>query len=243
MSTTMHAFVMGVSLAINSEGLQNVLTWKPEAESNLFNERRTDGSSSTTSTVAGLIVPTTFVARTFDLALLDARSGRAAAFILAKLVTILIFGFFSDSCRCSALHLDSGCLLFSLLQTCDLTQLDQSPIRPQDSAPNRSGPALTNGACSKSPRFLSFPRQVGGLDCSRDEKESFEGHPQLAKAALTEDECVEFKHFVADGDGQCRRCGGFRKSVWFKSEKRANQSDRRFGQCFDRFELRFDRWE
>jgi hypothetical protein len=71
-----------------------VVTRKPEAESSLFNERRTDGSSSTTSTVAGLIVPTTLVSRTFDLALLDARSGRAAASFRAKLVTILMFRFY-----------------------------------------------------------------------------------------------------------------------------------------------------
>lgn len=65
-------------------------------------------------------------------------------------------------------------------------------------------PALTSGACSKAPRFLSGRRPVGGFDCSGDEKKLFEGHSQLAKAALTEDECVEFKHFVADGDGQRR---------------------------------------
>jgi hypothetical protein len=91
MSTTMHAFDFGVSLASNSDGLPNVVTRKPEAESSLFKERRTDGSSSTTSTVAGLIVPTSFVSLTFDLALLDGRSSRAAASFLAKLVTILMF--------------------------------------------------------------------------------------------------------------------------------------------------------
>ena len=94
MSTTMHAFVLGVSLASNSDGLPKVVTRNPEAESSLFNERRTDGSSSTTSTVAGLIVPTTFVSRTLDLALLDGRSSRRATSFLAKLVTILIVRFY-----------------------------------------------------------------------------------------------------------------------------------------------------
>ncbi len=65
-------------------------------------------------------------------------------------------------------------------------------------------PAFTSGTCSKAARFLSGRRQVGGFDCSCDEKKLFEDHPQFAKAALTEDECVEFKHFVADGDGQRR---------------------------------------
>jgi hypothetical protein len=34
-----------------------------------------------------------------------------------------------------------------------------------------------------------------------------EGHLQLAKAALTENKRVKFKHFVADGRGQRGPCG------------------------------------
>jgi hypothetical protein len=37
------------------------LTVKPEAEISLFNDLRTDGSSSTTSTVPGRLVPTIFL--------------------------------------------------------------------------------------------------------------------------------------------------------------------------------------
>src|SRR5271170_8285995 len=90
MSTTMHAFVLGVSLASNSDGLPKVVTRNPEAESSLFSERRTDGSSSTTSTVAGLIVPTILVSPTFDLELFGGRSSRPAGSFFAEFDTILI---------------------------------------------------------------------------------------------------------------------------------------------------------
>jgi hypothetical protein len=136
MSTNMHAFVLGVSLASNSDGRPKVVTRKPEAESSLFNERRTDGSSSTTNTVAGLIVPTTFVSRTFDLALLDARSGRAEAAFLAKLVTILIFSFISDSCRCSAHHWGGGCLLLFCYKRVTLRYWTKVQYAGPDSRPN-----------------------------------------------------------------------------------------------------------
>jgi hypothetical protein len=69
--------------------LANILTAKPEAEISLFNERRTDGSSPTTSTVAGLAVPTTFPSWALDLAFLDGWLDRPATFF-AKLPTILM---------------------------------------------------------------------------------------------------------------------------------------------------------
>jgi hypothetical protein len=54
MSTTMQAFDVGISLAISSDGLANILTENPEAEISLVKPRRTDGSSSATSTIHGL---------------------------------------------------------------------------------------------------------------------------------------------------------------------------------------------
>jgi len=89
----MHAFDRGVSLASNSDGLAKVLTRNPEAETNLFNERSNDGSSSTTNTVAGLIVRTALVARSLDLTLPEVfADGLTAAAFLARFVMILIFG-------------------------------------------------------------------------------------------------------------------------------------------------------
>ena len=57
---------------------------------------------------------------------------------------------------------------------------------------------------SKSRRFLAGRWQIGGFDRRGYEQELFEGHLQLAKAALTENERVEFEHFVAN---RCRQCG------------------------------------
>jgi hypothetical protein len=91
MSTTIHALDRGVSLASNSDGLAKVLTRNPEAETSLFSERSNDGSSSTTSTVAGLIVRTALVARSLDLTLLEVfADGLTAAAFLARFVMILI---------------------------------------------------------------------------------------------------------------------------------------------------------
>ena len=91
MSTTMHALDRGVSLASNSDGLAKVLTKNPEAETSLFSERSNDESSSTTSTVAGLIVRTDLAARSLDLTLLEVfADGLTAAAFLARFVMIVI---------------------------------------------------------------------------------------------------------------------------------------------------------
>jgi hypothetical protein len=93
---------------------------------------------------------------------------------------------------------------------------------------------MSSASGSKRPIFLAGCQQVGWFECGRYEKELFEGHPKLAKAALTEDERVKFQHFVADHQRQCARCNRFGKVVLFISENRANHSDRRFGRRFDR---------
>src|SRR5258708_5886109 len=89
----------------------------------------------------------------------------------------------SDSCRCSALHLDNGCLLLFCYKRVTSRNWTKVQYARHDSTANRSGPAPTYGAYSNAPRFLSGRRQVGGFDCSRDEEKLFEGHPRLAKAA------------------------------------------------------------
>ena len=48
---------------------------------------------------------------------------------------------------------------------------------------------------------------VSWFDCSRYQKELFEGHPQMAKAALAEDERIRFHHLVPDDQRQCWRRG------------------------------------
>ncbi len=51
-STSMHASVVGISLASSALGRSKVLTWKPAARISLASARSIDGSSSTTRTVA-----------------------------------------------------------------------------------------------------------------------------------------------------------------------------------------------
>jgi hypothetical protein len=46
-------------------------------------------------------------------------------------------------------------------------------------------------------------RQIGRFDRGCYKQELFEGHIQLAKAALTENKRVEFEHFVANCYRQC----------------------------------------
>src|ERR1700721_2571985 len=52
-STTMHAFDVGISLAINSDGLANILTANPEAEISLLYEQGRGGSCPTPRRVQG----------------------------------------------------------------------------------------------------------------------------------------------------------------------------------------------
>ncbi len=66
-----------------------------------------------------------------------------------------------------------------------------------------------------------YSRVAGtSVNCGGYEKELFEGHPELAKAALAEDERVEFQHFVTDGHRRRARCEDFGKLVWFMGENR-----------------------
>jgi len=90
MSTTMHAFEVGVSLAINSDGLANAFASNPEAESSRFSELRTEGSSSITSTVAGRSVLTASSLRAFDLACVVCEIGVAASFLFFEGCAILV---------------------------------------------------------------------------------------------------------------------------------------------------------
>jgi hypothetical protein len=64
----------------------------------------------------------------------------------------------------------------------------------------RRAPSATRTS-SECPCFLAGRREIGRFDCSGNEKKLFEGHVQLAKAALTENEGVVFEHFVADAQG------------------------------------------